>query len=306
MGLYKNVTSDVEMRKEAFKLEKEAERTALNELRAEAFSLVTSDAAFFGKFLDAQALNPTLSAGNIALAVLQSGDKDVGHLATYGKWKAIGNAIKAEERENGIKVFVPRPYEKDGETHTGFEVEMLYDIAQTDGKARPRQTLLKNENDYLKAGKALMFLTRARVQETERPSSYDTENRTILINGNQSPENEFRDLVQGVVIENILRFHPHQKERTPTVDARRIDANLSQITSVAYMICKRFGLDAPLPDTKEAVKQYSGLETDACASELNRLTRTFQKISDQIEREVAPPEQEKNAASKERKKELAR
>jgi hypothetical protein len=271
MGFFKDSIQDTAVKKEAFRLERQAERDELSDLQSEAVLKVMSDPERFKKFLTLQAINPNLSPGNIALALSQSGGKELSQLATAEKWRDGGSAVRPEERENGIKVFVPKSYEKEGVLRKGYEVGRLYDIAQTDGKNPLRRTSLTGEEDLRAAGEALMFATRVSVQETTGRSQYDPKSRTIYINEHAAPEKAFYDLVHGVA--------------AARVQGGKADLNvksyLPEITSISYMVCKGFGLDAPFPDAAATVKVFQHLETDKDrAAYLNDLARVAAAISE--------------------------
>jgi hypothetical protein len=292
MGFFKDSIQDTAVKKEAFRIKRQAERDELSDLQSEAVLKVMSDPEWFKKFLTLQARNTGLSPGNIALALSQSGGKELSQLATAEKWRDGGSAVKPEERENGIKVFVPKPYEKEGALRKGYEVGRLYDIAQTDGKNPLRRTILTSEDDLRAAGEALMFAARVSVQETAGRAQYDPKSRTIYLNEHAAPEKAFYDLVHGV---SAARIQGGKADLN-------VKAYLPEISSISYMVCQGFGLDAPLPDAVAAVKVFQHLETDkdrvAYLNDLARAAAAISECARDRKRREAPEEHESEPVEK--------
>jgi hypothetical protein len=258
----------------------------LSKLRDAAMDKAVSDPEMFGKFLTLQAINPNLSPGNIALALSQSGGRELSQLATLQKWQNAGNVVQSAERGKAIHVFIPRPYKLDGATGWNYTGGQLYDFAQTDGKAPLPQTLLKSEADLGKACKALLSFAQVNVQETSGQSHYDLESKTIHLNKDAAPEKIFRDLAHGVLAAKM------QGERT------QVDAPyLSGIESAGYMICKRFGVDAPPPDRAAAVKVLKNLGNgQKREAYLKDLVGVCAAVSGSIQKSLEGRTPERNAA----------
>ena len=66
--------------------------------------------------------------------------------------------------------------------------------------------------------------------------------------------------------------------------------------SVGFMVCHRFGVDCPLPNTDKVEQFYSLYESDDRGKSLDSMRKTARNMGDTVERSIQPRQQEHNAS----------
>ena len=167
-----------------------------------------------------------------------------------------------EKGQTSIRIIAPKfasqvSTDKDGnitektlDTITGYEVNFVYDISQTDGE--PLKDVLAegaviDRCDTVVAaikGTAKDFEFKMHEKaEDESHGILDTLNKTISVRADLSKEDALRVLVQQVAAANVLmRDRRHFQGITPTDMA---NINTIEASAIAHTVCKRLNLNAP-------------------------------------------------------------
>lgn len=66
---------------------------------------ITSDPETYLRYLNCQADNPSYSAGNVALVMVQ--DQDATIFGTKDRWKSLMRSVSPTEEKNGVKILHP-------------------------------------------------------------------------------------------------------------------------------------------------------------------------------------------------------
>ena len=167
-----------------------------------------------------------------------------------------------QKGQTSIKIIAPKfaskvSTDKDGnitektlDTITGYEVNFVYDVSQTDGEPL-KDVLAENavidRCDIVVAAikgtaKDFEFKTHEKTED-ESHGILDTLNKTISVRADLSKEDALRVLVQQVSAANVLmRDRRHFQWITPTDMA---NINTIEVSAIAHTVCKRLNLNAP-------------------------------------------------------------
>ncbi len=260
-----------------------AERENLSAMRNSALSEVTEKPELYEQYLVLQAKNIGLSAGNIALSMFQLSKPT--KLGTTDFWREQGRYVIDRELEKGANVFVP-PRDPN---KRGYFMGKYYDVSQTDGRPLRESPLLEEGSERLNAAfAALVDASPVECVENnalDAAARYNEHDCIIEINSERSPSELFAALAAEIV---YARDHSRGHNR----DFDRSDLKLNA-ESIAFMVCQRFGVDCPPPDTKAAPGYYSFYEPEDCGKELDSLRQAARNMGDTVERAITPRQQER-------------
>lgn len=65
------------------------------------------------------------------------------------------------------------------------------------------------------------------------------------------------------------------------------------VSSIGYMLCRRFGVDCKAPQTGEVARLYEGYEPTDRGEALEALRKAARNMGDGIERSIQPRQQER-------------
>ncbi len=270
--------------------ERRAARVDLSNLRDEALEAVTSKPKLYDNFLVLQADNIKCSVGNVALTMRQL--KGASKIGSTAFWHNQGRYVRDEEMASGAKVFVPPRDPK----QRGYLMGDYYDISQTEGKPMKEVVPLAEDSERLDTAiMALLDATRAGFTENESletPAWYNEETCTLEINSKYSKTQVFAALATEV---SYAIMHNGGNNRDFDRATYRLDAE-----SIGFMICRRFGVDCPLPDSKGVGKLYADYEPADMAAALSALRETAQNVGDRIERRIQPRQQMRQQSNSQR------
>ena len=261
--------------------ERRAERMELSTLRDDALTEVTSKPKFYDCFLVLQADNIKCSAGNVALTLKQM--EHPSRIGSTAFWHEQGRYVRDEEMANGAKVFVPPRNNK----LRGYLMGDYYDISQTEGKPMKEVVPLAENSERLDTAiMALLDATRAGFTENEKldvPARYNEKTCLLEINPAYSKMQVFTSLASEV---SYAILHNGGENRDFDRASYRLDAE-----SIGWMVCRRFGVDSPLPESKNVNKLYADYEPEDRSKALGALRETAQNMGDRIERQIQPRQQ---------------
>ena len=257
----------------------ENQKTARDEVssfQADGIEMVTSDPEIYLNYLNAQAMNPHMSAGNIAAALAQN--KDVTMMATADKWQKLGRTPIDGTKENVIKMLAQQK-----NNPKFYEVIELYDISQTSGKEQPPNIVLKNGTPEM--AKAIVTLSRfspAELKTCEMQGAiYDHNSKTILYSEEMTHSEAFNSLSTEIAFAKIHKAAGQDYDReTYTIDAQ----------SVGYVLSKRFGVEANPPELSNVADIFKDLSADGRRDVLNSINNMSKEMGKTIEREINPPQ----------------
>lgn len=278
--LIKNKNSKDQARIESLR----ADRENLSEMRNAALTEVTSNPEMYQRYLDLQSGNISLSAGNVALTMIQL--QVATKIGPTDYWHEQGRYVLDDAIKNGAKVFVtPKNSQR-----RGYLMGDYYDISQTSGKPMKEQVpLAENSPRMLKALESLMNYSPVPIVEDNEmaaPAYYDPEKLELSVNAHYSDLEVFAALSTEVT---YARIHGKGRNMDFTREEYRLDAE-----SVGYMLCRRFGVEQSAPHAAAVRQLYDGYEPADRSDALERLRKTAQNIGDGIERTIQPRQQEQS------------
>lgn len=212
--------------------------------------------------LDTMAKFPRYSVNNNILIMMQKPDASL--CQGYNAWKRMGRNVRRGEK--GIRIIAPSPYtvtqeynktdengkvilDKDGEPvketkqvqFTGFRVTTTFDISQTEGKELPSLGVselkgsVENFQDFMKAIKeACPVPIGFEDIKSGAKGYYHTQDKRIAI---QSGMSELQTL------KTVLHEMSHQILHSDADNKQSKSSKEVEAESVAYTVCKRYGLD---------------------------------------------------------------
>ena len=263
--------------------ERRAERGNLSAMRDAALEEITSNPEMYQEYLDLQARNPTCSAGNVALTMLQ-----LDYATRVGSihfWHEQGRYVREEFIKLGAKVFVPS---RSGQRR-GYLMGDYYDITQTTGRPIKEFPPLQEGTPRMEAAlSALMNCSPVPIvegQELGQPARYDEKSLCIAIDPSYGEAEVFSALAVEIVYAKA-----HDKGRNTDFDRRdyQLDAE-----SVSYLLCQRVGVNCKQPQAAELNRLYDGYEPSDRGEALEQLRKTARNMGDSIERSPQPRQQER-------------
>lgn len=264
--------------------ERRAERGNLSSMRDAVLEEITTDPAQYQKFLTLQSNNIGCSVGNVALTMFQlDGATKIGSISF---WHDQGRYVRDDAMKSGAKVFVPPKNSQ----RRGYLMGDYYDVSQTTGRPLKEQAPLTNDSARMDAAlAALMNYSPVGIVENtdiDAPAFYDDMSMILAVNPAYEKAEVFAALTTEITYARI-----HDRGRNTSFDraAYKLDAE-----SVGYMVCRRFGVDCPVPQAQEVARLYEGYETSDRSDALEQLRKTARNIGDGVERGIQPRQQERS------------
>ena len=262
-----------------------AEREQLSTMRDDSLIAVTTNPSLYSQYLILQADNIGLSAGNVALAMLQLNTPT--KIGTIDFWHKQGRYVMDEEMQKGAKVFVPPR----NQNFRGYLMGSYYDISQTAGKPMKESPPLTEGRRLDTAFAALLDTAPVGfVENTElkTPVRYNERDCVLEINTEYSTEEVFIALATEI---SYARIHDRGMNRDYDRESFQLTAE-----SVGFMVCRRFGVDCPLPNSDRVEQFYSLYESDDRGKSLDLMRQTARNMGDTVERSIQPRQQEHTAS----------
>jgi len=263
-----------------------AEREELSQMRDGSLMAITTTPACYAQYLVLQADNIGLSAGNIALALSQL--KDPTKIGTTDFWHSQGRYVLDEEMQKGAKVFVPPR----NPNFRGYLMGSYYDVTQTSGKPMKEAAPLAEGSDRMNAAFAALLDTApvGFIENTalETPVRYNERDCVLEINTQYDTGEVFAALATEI---SYARIHDRGQNRDYDRGAFQMTAE-----SIGFMVCRRFGVDCPLPNADKVEQYYSFYEPDERGKSLDLMRQTAKNMGDTVERSIQPRQQEHNAS----------
>lgn len=273
-----------------FRAEKQAEREELSDMQNVGVCAITTDPAIYLAYLNLQADNPTISAGNLALVMEQQEDATM--VASLEKWNKLGRSVR--RGESGLKVLVPEKYrDEQGKIRTGFKVGRVFDVSQTSGGRLPTKVQLRdNTPEMEKALAALIGVCPASIEvvaDFAEVSHYEPDSKTILITEGLTDSAQLAALTKEIAHAN---FHDGGFNTAYRREDYALDAE-----SVSYMVCSRFGVECDAPDASGIAELYDQLEPKDRRTALDFDHSAADRMGRRVEEALNPPQQERQGGT---------
>jgi len=261
---------------------RKAERENLSQMRDNSLMVITTTPDCYTQYLILQADNIGLSAGNIALTLSQLTNPT--KIGTTAFWHSQDRYVLDEEMQKGAKVFVPPR----NPNFRGYLMGSYYDVTQTSGKPMKETVPLADGSDRMNAAFAALLDTApvGFIENTalETPVRYNERDCVLEINTQYSTGEVFAALATEI---SYARNHERGWNRDYDRGAFQMTAE-----SIGFMVCRRFGVDCPLPNADKVEQYYSFFEADERGKSLDLMRQTAKNMGDTVERSIQPRQQE--------------
>ncbi len=236
------------------------------------------------------------SLNNTLLIAMQRPDATL--VAGFNAWKDKHGRI-VKKGEKGIRILAPYKYkvetepEHEGEEsaiieRTGFKPTYVFDVSQTEGKELP--SLAVNElsgdvNEYNKLFRALRIICPVPVDFEEIEGSSkgyfsDSENR-IAIKKGMSQVQTIKTLVHETAHAMLHSSAAEDKDHPTDRRTKEVEAE-----SIAFTVCKRYGLDTEDYSFGYIAGWSSGKDTKELKESLERIKDTADKMITGIDKSI--------------------
>ena len=260
----------------------QAERENTTAMQDAGITEITSNPEAYARYLEMQGDNPSYSAGNIALVMF--GNPEATVFGTRDRWKTLSRSVMDSEKSNGVKIFARSPMGR------GYTLADAYDIKQTQGRDISRITL---QNDSKEMEAALTTVLNYAVvpvvidKELPAPAFYDSANLELAINPDY-PDNEAFAAITAEVAHS--RFHAKGANASYDRGECELDAQ-----SISYILCRRYGIERPMPDMSNLAALYEGWEPQECRQALDNIQDTSKQFGRSIEKNLEMGKQRSRA-----------
>ncbi len=259
--------------KEEWIKQKQENRSAAFELIDKAADSLT-DITKLNTFLDVQSRFDRYSVSNALLVAEQK--PDATRLCDSKQWQTIGAFIKKGEK--GIIILEPGEEFKrdDGSTGVSFNTKKVFDISQTNAKAKSYPA--KN-HDFKRLVKALMKTSPVSVNisndlQSDVKAMYSPDSKSILIRQGMDGADIFRALSYEIAM-----------ARTDNGSFDR-DSAETHAYCVSYIVCKRNNVEPMKPEVN--MKPFDGKDKKSIRAELSKVRDEANNIDSVIEKALEP------------------
>lgn len=266
---------------EEYKAKKRAELDNAYGMLKEETEAIVFDKAELMKYLDVQARFNMYSVSNALLIAKQ--DPEAMQLKTFDDWK--NRNVMINKGEKGVCIIEPTEFTKaDGSKGTGYNVKKLFDVSQTTGM--PKDSYFKNVSDrqLLKAlvSKSPITIEAVDAIDGEHNAIFDIRNQKVFVKRGLEPDVFFRDVsVELAHVEFAADNYGYNRSE-----------NEYKAKIAAYMLCKRYGIDANGIDI-ELPESYQEMKYKEVRSELNTVRKAMNEINGRMNEAIEKQRKEK-------------
>lgn len=265
-----------------WKAQQQAERENTTAMQDAGINEITTNPEKYARYLEVQGDNPTYSVGNVAAVMVALSEATV--FGTRDRWRTLNRSVKPEEMGKGVKIFAKGPMGR------GYTLTDAYDISQTQGRDL-KHTVLKNDSKEMEtAMKTVLNYAVCPVsidKELPVPAYYDPTHMELAINPD-FPDNE----AFAYIAAEVAHSRMHAKGAIPGYDRAECDLDAQ---SVSYILCRRYGIDRPVPDTSALPGLYEGWDTDERRMALDKIQDMSKKIGRSIDKNLDADKQRSRA-----------
>ncbi len=261
-----------------WKAQQQAERENTTAMQDAGINEITTNPEKYARYLEVQGDNPTYSVGNVAAVMVALSEATV--FGTRDRWRTLNRSVKPEEMNKGVKIFAKGPMGR------GYTLADAYDISQTQGRDL-KHTVLKNDSKEMEtAMKTVLNYAVCPVtidKDLPVPAFYDAGSMELAINPS-FPDNE----AFAYIAAEVAHSRMHAKGAIPGYDRAECDLDAQ---SVSYILCRRYGIDRPVPDTSALPGLYEGWDTDERRMALDKIQDMGKKIGRSIDKNLEAEKQ---------------
>ena len=232
---------------ELWQAQRQADRENTNAMQDAGIVQITSDPDAYLRYLNCQADNPSYSAGNVALVMVQ--DQDATIFGTKDRWKSLMRSVNPAEEKNGVKIYTRSSFGK------GYVLTDVYDVRQTSGRDLKHTALQPDSKEMTEALKTLLNYCVVPLVSDESipmPALYDPNQMKMAVNPKYNDAEAFAGIATEIA---HVRFHAKGYNQNYSREDYELDAQ-----SVGYMICRRFGVPCEAPDVSNLAAFYDGFD----------------------------------------------
>lgn len=250
----------------------------------------------FKEYLTCMSKFHNYSFNNTLLIAMQRPDATL--VAGFNAWKdKHGRMVKKGEK--GIRILSPYKYavetepEHEGEEpkiieRTGFKPTYVFDVSQTEGKELPSiavNELSGDVKDYNKLFRALRIICPVAIDfediQTGAKGYYNDSEKRIAINKGMSQVQTIKTLVHETA--HAMLHSAEQKDEDHPIDRRTKEI---EAESIAFTVCKKYGLDTEDYSFGYIVGWSSGKDTKELKASLERIKDTADKMITGIDKSI--------------------
>lgn len=274
-----NIIKEKTEKDSEWKEQRQMEKENAVTMREAGVTEITSTPESYVKYLEMQGSNPTYSAGNVILAMLQLPEATV--IGTRDRWKSLGRTLVAGEEDNGAKIFARATYPA-----KGYILADAYDVSQTQGRALKSPHLHDDSKEMEQALITLLNYSPVPVvpdNELDCGAIYDAERMELHINPACTDSEAFAAISTGIA---HARFHNKGYNRYYDYAESRLDAE-----SVSFILCRRFGVERELPDASNVAMLYKDWTPEERISQLDKVQGMAKQIGGGIDNALSHQQQ---------------
>ena len=270
--------------KEAWLKQKQDERDLAFKIVEDTLGSIKRDEKMLQTYLDIQSRFARYSVSN---AVLIAGQKpQATRLGDFNYWREAGERIK--KGEVGILILEPgKEYKRsDGSTGVNYNTKKVFDISQTNSKQQKSPEISRDGRFLMKA---LIYNAPCEikaqddlVEKRKTLAFYDTSDKTLYV-----AKGYFYDELFPSVARELAHAHMDRD-----VYERSAGENIAYC--VAYIICKRNGIDAVGFKFDKTIAALSSMDDKSLKAEFGKVRDIANSISSDMERMFEKNEKEKS------------
>ena len=250
----------------------------------------------FKEYLTCMSKFHNYSFNNTLLITMQRPDATL--VAGFNAWKdKHGRMVRKGEK--GIKILAPYKYKVDAEPEhegeesktierTGFKPTYVFDVSQTEGKELPSiavSELSGDVNEYYKFLRALRIICPVPIdfediQDGSKGYFSDSENR-IAIKKGMSQTQTIKTLIHETAHAMLHSSTAENKDNPTDRRTKEVEAE-----SIAFTVCKRYGLDTEDYSFGYIAGWSSGKDTKELKASLERIKDTADKMITSIDKSI--------------------
>ncbi len=261
-----------------WKAQQQAERENTTAMQDAGITEITSNPESYARYLEMQGDNPAYSVGNIALVMVAQPQATV--FGTRDRWRSLNRTVIGAEMDKGVKIFAKGPMGR------GYTLTDAYDVSQTQGRELKHPTLKEGSKEMETALTTVLNYAVAPVvidKDLEIPAYYDPGNMELAVNPD-FPDHEAFAAITAEVAQS--RFHAKGANTGYDRAECKLDAQ-----SVSYILCRRFGIEQPMPDMDRLPELYDGWDTQERRQALDGIQDMSKKMGRSIEKNLEAEKQ---------------
>ncbi len=263
--LINNSNSKNDFDVEAFKKKKKEQKDYCYQIISESLEEFKTNPDFVKQYLDMQSKLDVYSPRNVMLISKQL--PTATQLKEWKKWKEANVSFK-EKYPKKILILDPRdPYQtQDGRTIRSFTAKEVIDISETNLRPTTKTYDKKMILQALLHNSTIPFKT---VDELEsgKICEWNTDDKAIYV-----ARNENLDIVIPAIANELAKINIYE-------NTEEIDNDKAQC--VSYMLCKKYGIDAPV-DVDKVFNKYKDMDTQDIANHLTSMKDVLQDMNSNI------------------------